>query len=71
MKTTTAIDSTGKTFTMAKGSWSSTFPISDLGKWLEFYRRQRERHPDHAASYYSDVEALEALARQIEASERS
>ena len=65
MKTTATIDSTGKTFTMAKGSWSGTFPISDLGKWLEFYRRQRELFPSRTASYDGDVRALEALAAEL------
>jgi hypothetical protein len=62
---TATYDSETGTFTLSKGPWSGTFPISDLPKWLDFYRRQRERHPDHAASYTTDVEALEALAAQM------
>ena len=65
MKTTVTIDSTGGTFTMTKGSWSGTFPISDLPKWLAFYRRQRELFPAHAAVYDDDVKALEALAAEL------
>jgi len=65
MQTTATYDSTAGTFTLSKGPWSGTFPICDLPKWLDFYRRQRERHPDHAASYNTDVDALEALTRQM------
>lgn len=65
MQTTATYDSETGTFTLFKGPWSGTFPISDLPKWLDFYRRQRDRYPNHAASYSSDVEALEALTRQI------
>ncbi|MGN6142285.1 MAG: hypothetical protein ACTHOP_01710 [Mesorhizobium sp.] len=65
MTATTAYDSEAGTFTITKGVWSGTFPISDLPKWLDFYRRQRDRYPNHAASYTSDVEALKALTRQL------
>jgi len=65
MQTTATYDSQTGTFTLSKGPWSGRFPISDLPKWLDFYRRQRERYPNHAASYTSDVEALEALTRQM------
>jgi len=64
MQATATIDSTGKNFTMAKGSWSATFPLSDLPKWLAFYRRQQELFPAHAHHYDEDVRALEALAAE-------
>ncbi|MGN6304805.1 MAG: hypothetical protein ACTHNH_08320 [Mesorhizobium sp.] len=65
MQTTATYDSEVGTFTLTKGPWSGTFPISELPKWLDFYRRQRDRYPEHAASYTSDVEALEELAAQL------
>jgi len=68
MQTTATYDSAVGTFTLTKGPWSGTFPIEDLPNWLDFYRRQQQRHPDHAAAYQGDVEALEALARQLKAS---
>ncbi|CAN7314584.1 hypothetical protein [Mesorhizobium caraganae] len=49
-----------------KDKWRGTFPIADLPKWLDFYRHQRERYPAHAASYDSDVKALEALVADLE-----
>ena len=65
MRTTATYDSTAGTFTLAKGPWAGTFPASDLPKWLDFYRRQRERFPGHAAFYDDDVRALEELAPVI------
>lgn len=64
MQTTATYDSEVGTFTLSKGPWSGTFPISDLPKWLAFYRRQRELFPAHAASYDDDVMALEELLKQ-------
>ncbi len=65
METTATYDSENGTFTVEKDKWRGTFPISDLPNWLEFYRQQRERYPAHAASYNSDVRALEALIAEI------
>jgi len=65
MQTTATYDSAAGTFTMTKGAWSMTSPISDLPKWLAFYRRQQELFPDHASVYADDVDALEMLARQL------
>lgn len=39
--TTVTYDSIAETFTMTKGAWSNTCPISDLPKWLVFYRQQQ------------------------------
>ncbi len=65
MKTTATYDSAAGTFTIEKGIWRGTFPITELPKWVNFYRGQMERYESHAANYAPDVEALEALARQI------
>jgi hypothetical protein len=64
MQTTATYDSATATFTLSKGPWSGTFPISDLPKWLDFYRRQRELFPAHATAYDADVKALEGLLKQ-------
>ena len=44
---------------------SGTYPLTDLHKWLEFYRRQRDLHPRAGNSYDADIEALEKPAREI------
>ena len=66
MKTTATLDPDGTTFTMARGVWANSYPLADLPKWIAFYRRQAEAHPNRA-SYAEDVQALEALKRQCEA----
>jgi len=65
MKTIATYDSAAATFTLEKGIWRGTFPIADLPKWLNFYREQMQRYPVHAASYAPDVEALEALLKEL------
>ncbi|WP_454589190.1 hypothetical protein [Mesorhizobium sp. ArgA1] len=65
MKTTATYDSAAGTFTLVKDQWRGTFPIADLPGWIAFYRQQQHKYPDHAASYASDVEALEALAANL------
>jgi hypothetical protein len=64
MQTVATYDSAADTFTLVKGPWKDTFPNSDLPKVLDFYRRQRELFPVHAA-YESDVTALEALVAEL------
>lgn len=65
MKMTATYNADTKTFTMAAGGWTNTYPISELPKWLEFYRTQRELFPRHASYYDDDVEALEHLAAEL------
>ncbi|RWC26659.1 MAG: hypothetical protein EOS27_24460 [Mesorhizobium sp.] len=66
MQTNVTYESETGTFTIVKDQWRGTFPISELPKWLEFYRQQRVRYPAHASSYDSDVKALEALAADLD-----
>lgn len=66
MQTTATYDSGTGTFTIVKDKWRGTFPIAELPTWLAFYRQQRQRYPAHAASYDSDIQALEALAAELE-----
>lgn len=67
MKDTVTIDSTAGTFTHQKAAWSGTFPLSDLPKWLAFYRQMQERYPVHARTYEPDVRALADAQRQLNA----
>lgn len=53
------------TFTLARGSWSNTYPLEDLEKWLTFYRRQKERFPKSGKNYDASTSALEELSLEI------
>ncbi|MCW5706915.1 hypothetical protein [Shinella sp.] len=59
------LDADGRSFKMTRGAWSSDYPLSDLPKWLAFYRRQQELFPAHAGQYADDVAALDRLAASI------
>lgn len=58
---------------MAKGAWHQDVAFADLGRWLAFYRRQRDRGatkagPGPYAQFYSDdVAAIEAAMRGVAA----
>lgn len=65
MQTTVTIDSVSGMVTMSRGAWSGTFPVSDLQKWLDFYRSQQERFPERAAIYAEDVRALEGAVKAV------
>ncbi len=58
-------DSTAGTFTMAKSGWTNTYPISDLPKWLAFYRKQQELFPRYASFYQDSVDGLEKLTAEL------
>lgn len=63
MKVTT--DLTAGTFTLTGHSWSNTYPLADLPKWLEFYRRQRETFPRAGRAYDGTIVALEGVSRGL------
>lgn len=65
MKATITIDSTTGTFTHSRRDWSGTFPLSDLPKWLAFYRDQQQRYPAYAHTYEPDAVALAEALRQL------
>lgn len=65
MKSQATYDSATDRITHSRGSWSDTFPVSELRQRIAFYRRQQELFPEHATSYDDDVRALEAVAREI------
>ncbi|WP_283177880.1 hypothetical protein [Gemmobacter sp. 24YEA27] len=54
-----------QTFTLRVTGWFDTYPISDLPKWLTFYRRMREEHPKSGTSYDATIAALENLAAEL------
>jgi len=53
------------TFTLSRGSWSNTYPLEDVGKWLALYRRQKDRFPKSGHSYDASISALEELSLEI------
>lgn len=53
------------TFTIAGKEWFGTYPLEDLGKWLAFYRRQREDFPKAGTAYDATIAGLEALAVRL------
>jgi hypothetical protein len=61
MTTIAILDEAGATFTIRRGSWESTFPLSDLPKWIAFYQRQMVLFPDQQTVYAESVKALEQL----------
>lgn len=65
MKATIIIDSASRTYTHTKGAWSGTFPITDMPRWLTFYRKQQELYPPHAETYEPDVKALAEALRGL------
>lgn len=65
MTTTVILDPDRKSFAMRRGEWTSRYPVSDLPKWLAFYRRQQEIFPAQAEQYAKDFDALEKLAASL------
>jgi len=65
MQTTVTIDSAAGSVTMTRRDWTGTFPVSDIPKWLDFYRGQQERFPEYATSYADDVRALEGAVKAV------
>lgn len=66
MTTTVILDPDRTSFTMKRGVWSSSYPVSDLPKWTAFYRRQQELYPAHADQYAESFNALRELAASLE-----
>ena len=64
MSTIAKLNAGGRTFLMMRGTWSATYPTSELSAWIRFYRRQAEMFPDRAA-YVEDLSALEDLAKSL------
>lgn len=55
--------------------WSTTFPVTQLDAWLDFYRRlMRRRNPrtgaDYARSYGDTVSELERVRAELRAAGR-
>lgn len=64
MVTTATLNPDGHSFTMARGTWSAVYPLSELVPWIKFYRRQADMLLGQSA-YLDDVRALEQLARHL------
>ena len=47
-------------------NWQGRFPVTDLPRWIAFYKRLRDRKGGrYRASYVDEVAALEALKRRL------
>jgi hypothetical protein len=53
------IDKSTSTYTLTGKVWSNTYPLEDMPKWLEFYRRQRENFPKADGAYDDIIAVLE------------
>lgn len=53
------------TFTLRATSWLDTYPVSDLPKWLRFYRRMKSDFPKSGSNYDGAIAALEKLAAEL------
>lgn len=53
----------GTYFVLSKGSWQNEYPLADLDRWIEFYRKMRREHPKSQSSYDRTIAALEELAK--------
>lgn len=53
------IDKSAGTFTLTGKVWANTYPLEDMPKWLEFYRRQSENFPKSDGAYDDIIGVLE------------
>lgn len=61
------ISDDGQSFTLTRGAWSNTYPLSELPKWQAFYHDQKRLFPKAAESYDASIAALDGLAQQLAA----
>ncbi|MDS9468590.1 hypothetical protein RGQ15_13555 [Paracoccus sp. MBLB3053] len=54
------------TFTLTGTYWSGTYPLDELPRWLDFYRRMQVTHPGVAHTYAPAVAALEKLSQTLD-----
>lgn len=51
---------------MQLGNWSGSISVSDLPRWISFYRELRDRRAGRYRAFYAaDVAALEALEAEL------
>ncbi len=55
----------GQMFTLIRGAWSNTYPISEAAHWRAFYRRQPVDFPKSGNAYVASITALESLCRDL------
>ncbi len=53
------IDKSAGTFTLTGKVWANTYPLEDMPKWLEFYRRQSANFPKADGAYDDIIGVLE------------
>jgi hypothetical protein len=53
------IDKAAGIFTLTGKVWANTYPLEDMPKWLEFYRRQSENFPKADGAYDDIIATLE------------
>lgn len=56
---------TDTTFTLTGQYWTGTYPLTELLKWLQLYRKQREDFPKAGTAYDAAIEGLEALTWEL------
>ncbi|SFC45536.1 hypothetical protein [Tropicimonas isoalkanivorans] len=60
----------GSTVIHESDNWQGRFPVTDLPRWIAFYKRLRDRKGGrYRASYADDVAALEAIRRRLSAAQ--
>lgn len=63
------IDREAGTYTLTGKVWANTYPLEDMPKWLEFYRRQRENFPKADGAYDDIIGVLEEGLASLQAAE--
>lgn len=62
------IDREAGTYTLTGKVWANTYPLEDMPKWLEFYRRQRENFPKADGAYDDIIGVLEQGVKSLQPS---
>jgi hypothetical protein len=61
------IDQAAGTFTLTGKVWANSYPLEDMPKWLEFYRRQAENFPKADGAYDDIIGVLEQGMASLQA----
>ncbi len=64
-KFTATLGDDRQSFILRGPVWHNEYPISDLEKWLSFYRRMKVEHPKSTSNYDAPISALEKLKYEI------
>jgi hypothetical protein len=63
------IDREADTFTLTGKVWANTYPLEDMQKWLEFYRRQSANFPKADGAYDDIIGVLEQGMASLQTAE--